>query len=210
MSAAEYREGILLVVSGPSGAGKGTVCKHYLAAHPDTALSVSVTTRAPRPGEVEGVNYFFKTREEFQEMITQNAFLEYAQVYGNYYGTPRQYVCALLGMGRDVILEIDPQGAIQVIQRFPQGVSIFIAPPSLRALRARLSGRATETEEVMERRFGCAKAEIELMQRYQYVVVNDDAALAAARMGAIVDAEHCRTHRNKQIQKRLLEGADIV
>ena len=144
-------KGLLYVISGPSGAGKGTICKRVLD-ELDIDLSISMTTRKPREGEVHGVNYYFVTKEEFQERIAEDGFFEYAQVYENYYGTPKQMVMEQLAKGRDVLLEIDTQGALNVKKAYPEGVAIFLLPPSLEELRKRLTGRGTETPEAIELR----------------------------------------------------------
>ncbi|MBO8162325.1 MAG: guanylate kinase [Brevibacillus sp.] len=191
--------GLLLVLSGPSGVGKGTVCSALRQRMKDIVYSVSATTRAPRAGEVNGVNYFFKTRQEFEQMIEQDELLEWAEYVGNYYGTPRRFVEETLASGRDVILEIEVQGAMQVKQKFPQGVFLFLAPPDLTELRNRIVGRGTETEESVRKRLEVAKAEIELMNQYDYVVVNDEIELACKRIEAIITAEHLRKER--QIHK---------
>lgn len=188
--------GILFVLSGPSGAGKGTVCQALMQQMPDMCLSVSVTTRAPRPGEQHGVNYFFKTKEQFEEMINKDQLLEYARVYDNYYGTPREFVDQKLREGVDVLLEIDIQGAMQVKQHYPQGVFLFLIPPSATELEARILGRGTETDESFRQRFGAARSELQMMQEYDYVVVNDVVEAACERIEAIVTAEHCSVQRN--------------
>lgn len=188
--------GILFVLSGPSGAGKGTVCQALMKQMPDMCLSISVTTRTPRPGEQHGVNYFFKTKDQFEEMIHQRQLLEYARVYDNYYGTPRDFVNQKLQEGVDVLLEIDIQGALQVKQHYPQGVFIFLIPPSATELEARILGRGTETDESFRQRFGAARSELQMMQEYDYVVVNDVVAAACERIEAIVTAEHCSVQRN--------------
>ena len=164
------RRGLLIVLSGPSGVGKGTVRKE-LFSHEDTRFqySISVTTRKPREGEVDGVDYFFK-REEFEEMIRNEKLLEWAEFVGNYYGTPIDYVEKTLQEGKDVFLEIEVQGAIQVKKAFPEGVFIFLAPPSLSELKNRIVGRGTETEDVIENRLTVAKEEIDMMDAYDYVV----------------------------------------
>lgn len=188
--------GILFVLSGPSGAGKGTVCQALMKQMPDMCLSVSVTTRAPRPGEQHGVNYFFKTKEQFEHMITDSKLLEWAKVYDNYYGTPRDFVDQKLEEGVDVLLEIDIQGAMQVREHYPQGVFIFLVPPSATELEARILGRGTETDESFRKRFGAARSELQMMGEYDYVVVNDVVAAACERIEAIVTAEHCSVPRN--------------
>lgn len=193
----QTKRGVLVVVSGPSGTGKGTVCAAVRNSD-DVAVeySISATTRNPRQGEEHGREYFFFTKEEFVALREQNGFLEWAQVYDNFYGTPRQYVEDVLNSGRDCILEIDPQGALQVREAAPEAVLIFIAPPSLEELRSRLSGRGTESAEEVEKRLSCAKDEMSYMSKYDYVIVNDTVEDAAAKMKAILVAEKCRSSRN--------------
>jgi guanylate kinase len=191
-----HQSGILFVLSGPSGAGKGTVCKALMERMPDMRLSVSVTTRSPRPGEQHGVNYFFHTREQFEEMIRNDELLEWAQVFDNYYGTPRSFVESKLAEGYDVLLEIDIQGAMQVKQTYPEGVFIFLIPPSATELEARILGRGTETDESFRKRFGAARHELQMMKEYNYVVVNDVVDAACQRIESIIAAEHCSVSRN--------------
>ncbi|MEG0830917.1 MAG: guanylate kinase, partial [Acidaminococcaceae bacterium] len=162
-------QGILLVLSGPSGAGKGTICQRLREKRPDIAYSVSATTRSPRTGEVAGVNYFFTDRTKFQQMIAQGELLEYAEVYDNYYGTPKAYVLDLLNQGLDVVLEIDPQGALQIKQSYPDGVFVFIVPPSLDELSKRIYKRGTDSEEVIKRRLSSATAELAYASKYDYI-----------------------------------------
>ncbi|MCX8001679.1 MAG: guanylate kinase [Anoxybacillus mongoliensis] len=198
--------GLLIVLSGPSGVGKGTVRK-ALFSQPDIQLqySISVTTRKPREGEVDGVDYFFKTREQFEQMIRQNELLEWAEYVGNYYGTPIEYVEKTLQEGKDVFLEIEVQGAMQVRRVFPEALFIFLAPPSLSELRKRIEMRGTESEELIRDRLKAAKEELEMMDAYDYVVENDQVELACERIKAIVTAEHCRRERVAQRYKKMLE-----
>lgn len=193
---ASTESGILFVLSGPSGAGKGTVCHALMKQMPHLCLSVSVTTRAPRHGEQHGVNYFFKTKEQFEDMMNHGQLLEYARVYDNYYGTPRDFVEQKLREGVDVLLEIDIQGAMQVKQHYPHGVFLFLIPPSATELEARILGRGTETDESFQKRFGAARSELQMMEEYDYVVVNDVVEAACERIEAIVTAEHCSVKRN--------------
>lgn len=188
--------GVLLVLSGPSGTGKGTVCKVVRDSLGDNlAYSISATTRKPRTGEEHGREYFFFSKEEFEALRDQNGFLEWAQVYDNYYGTPRAFVEEVLASGRDCILEIDPQGALQVRKATSEAVLVFIAPPSLEELRARLTGRGTEVPEEVEKRLSCAEAELAYSNQYDYLIVNDEVEKAAEKMKAILMAERCRTNR---------------
>src|SRR3954470_8786814 len=199
-------KGLLIVFSGPSGVGKGTVKKEIFS-HPDTAFeySISATTRAPRPGEVNGVDYFFKSREEFEILIEQGKLLEYAQFVGNYYGTPVDYVRETLDAGKDVFLEIEVKGARQVREKFPDGLFIFLMPPSLSELKNRIVTRGTETEDIINNRLNVAKEEIEMMNLYDYVVENDQIERACERIKAIVVAEHCRRERVEPKYLKMLE-----
>lgn len=188
--------GLLIVFSGPSGVGKGTVRKEiFEAPGSDFEYSVSMTTRKKRPGEVEGVDYFFRTREEFEEMIKNGQMLEYAEYVGNYYGTPLKYVNQKLNEGKDVFLEIEVQGASQVKEKVPDGVFIFLIPPDLDELRDRIVGRGTDSSGIIEERMRVAQEEIEMMSLYNYAVVNDEVALAAVRVKAIIAGEHFRVDR---------------
>ncbi|RCW17744.1 guanylate kinase [Streptococcus gallolyticus] len=188
--------GLLIVFSGPSGVGKGTV-RQEIFSTPDHKFeySVSMTTRQKRPREVDGVDYFFRTREEFEELIKNGQMLEYAEYVGNYYGTPLTYVNETLDKGIDVFLEIEVQGALQVKKKVPDGVFIFLTPPDLDELKDRLVGRGTDSEEVIRQRIERAKEEIALMREYDYAVVNDEVPLAAERVKRIIEAEHFRVDR---------------
>ncbi|MCQ2008905.1 guanylate kinase [Sporolactobacillus sp. STSJ-5] len=188
-------KGLLVVLSGPSGVGKGTVCKALRKRGTQLKYSISATTRKPREGEIDGVHYFFKTREQFEQMIKQEKLLEWAEYVGNCYGTPVDYVRESLECGEDVILEIEVQGALQVKKKFPEALFIFLAPPDLDELKNRIVGRGTETADLIESRMSVAKSEMELMQNYNYVVENDQVEKACDRIEAIVLAEHCRVDR---------------
>jgi guanylate kinase len=188
--------GLLLIISGPSGAGKGTVCDAYKQNCENNIWnSVSMTTRAPRAGEVEGESYYFVSREEFQRMIENDGFLEYAEVYGNYYGTPRAEVERKLSEGTDVILEIDIQGALNVQENTTEGIFIFILPPSMNELRNRIIGRASETPESLLTRFKSAYNEINYVNKYNYAITNHTVKQAYEDLKCIVRAERCRVTR---------------
>lgn len=192
----EKIRGNLIVVSGPSGCGKGTLCGELLKNNPNLFLSISMTTRSPREGEVNGVNYYFVTEEEFQKRIDDNKFLEYAIVHNNkYYGTPKDIVEQNLDKGIDVILEIDIEGALKVNNLMPEGIFIFIMPPSMRELKRRLIGRQTETKEQILERFKKAYQEINEVNKYNYIIINDDINKAVSKIEAIIKAEKCRVNR---------------
>ena len=191
------RKGLLLVVSGPSGAGKGTICKALLNKNDKIKLSVSATTRKPRNGEVHGVNYFFIEKEEFTKMIENGEFLEYAQIYDNFYGTPKAAIIECLEKGQDVILEIEMQGAKQIKEVYPEGVFIFVLPPSLEELKSRIVGRGTETAEEIEKRFSCAFEEINQIVNYDYFIVNEDVEKSVNDIEAIICAEKNKVTRYK-------------
>ena len=186
----------LLIFSGPSGVGKGTV-RQEIFSTPDHKFeySVSMTTRAQRPGEVDGKDYFFRSREEFEELIRNGQMLEYAEYVGNYYGTPLTYVNETLDKGIDVFLEIEVQGALQVKKKVPDAVFIFLTPPDLNELQERLVGRGTDSEEVIAQRIERAREEIALMSEYDYAIVNDEVPLAAERVKRVIEAEHFRVDR---------------
>ena len=186
------KKGLLIVISGASGTGKGTVCKELLARETDIAYSVSATSRAPREGEQDGREYYFRTSEEFEQMIAAGAFLEYADVYGNYYGTPLAPIEERRAAGEDILLEIDTQGALNVMERCPDGTFIFLLPPSLEELRRRITGRGTESEESLARRLAAARDEIRLGKRYRYAVLNDTVEAATDRIQTILAAERLR------------------
>jgi len=193
----EREKGILIVISGPSCAGKGSVCKIICRKNPDLRLSISETTRQPRNSEKHGREYFYISKESFEERIKKGQYLEYATVYENYYGTPKDYVENLLESGFDVILEIDIQGAAKVRTNYKEGIYIFIVPPSMQELRRRIEERGTESKEQMEMRLNCAYEEMKNADDYSYIVINDDLNDAAQRVQSIITAEKCRTERLK-------------
>ena len=197
----QRRKGIRTVVSGFSGSGKGTVMKLLLSKHEEYALSISATTRSPRPGEEHGREYFFHTREEFKSFIENDQLLEYAEYVGNFYGTPLPYVKSQLKEGRDVILEIEMQGALKVKRRIPDAVLVFITPPSMEELERRLIGRNTETMEVIKGRLAQAIAEARAMHDYDYILVNenDRAEECAERLHGIIQSEHFRAFRSASL-----------
>jgi|SRR3712207_3956727 len=190
-------KGLLIVISGPSGTGKGTVCKELLKREPFW-ISISATTRQPRVGEIDGKSYYFLTKEEFKKKIELKEFLEYAEVYGNFYGTPKDKVMEVLNQGKDVILEIDIQGALKVKENYPEGVFIFILPPSMEELKNRITNRGTETEESLMTRFKSAYKEINYVSKYNYAVVNDEVVNAVDKIKSIINAEKCRVDRMKE------------
>ena len=201
----DNEKGLLIVLSGPSGVGKGTVRKEIFD-DPTTSYkySISMTTRQMREGEVNGVDYFFKTKEEFEALIQEDQFIEYAEYVGNYYGTPVQYVKDTMAEGHDVFLEIEVEGAKQVRKKFPDALFIFLAPPSLDHLKERLIGRGTETDEKIQSRVNEARKEVEMVNLYDYVVVNDEVHLAKERIQSIVEAEHLKRERVEAIYRKML------
>lgn len=192
----EY-QGLLVVMAGPSGAGKGTIYYEVLKRRPELRQSVSVTTRAPRPGEVDGVHYHFKTLDEYQEMIAKGAFLETASVYDNYYGTPKAPVYDMLAAGEDVMFEVDMYGARQIKKRYPESVMIFIMPPDFEILKNRLIARGTESEDSLKRRISSAKKELGEYGIFDYIVFNDTVDRSVETVLGIIDAERCRIKRNQ-------------
>ena len=197
MNTTQKDKGILLVVSGPSGAGKGTICAAIRKVFPKLNYSISMTTRAPRKGEVEGTSYFFRTNEEFEKLIKEDAFLEYARVYDHYYGTPKKYALDKIENGESVLLEIDIQGAMQVKQRYPQGVFVYVVPPSLDVLSARIHGRGTDSEEVIQKRLAKITDELAMAHKYDYIIVNDVLEDAVHKVCSILEAESCKLSRNE-------------
>lgn len=188
-------KGLMFVVSGPSGAGKGTICKQ-IGKRLNVELSVSMTTRQPRPGEVESESYYFVSHDHFMSVLGSGGFLEHACVYGNYYGTPKDQVVSSLKKGLDVVLEIDIQGALQVRNSYPKAIFIFILPPSMSELRKRITGRGSETEESINMRMAEALKEVTYIDKYNYCIVNDDLDEAVDRVAAIIKAEHSRVSEN--------------
>lgn len=186
------KTGKLIIISGPSGTGKGTIVRRLVDEMDNVTISVSMTTRESRRGEVHGVSYYFVSKDEFEEIIENDGFLEYAKVYEHYYGTPKRKVIEDLEAGRDVILEIDIQGAMKVKESFPQGVFVFILPPSLEELRRRIEGRATDSSDVIDLRMSKAEDEIQWLEKYDYYVVNDDLEDAVKKVKCIITAEHQR------------------
>ncbi len=203
------RKGILIVVSGFSGAGKGTLMKKLVQEYDDYALSISATTRDPRPGEENGREYFFLKKEEFKQKIAENGLIEYARYCDNYYGTPRAYVEKQLADGKDVILEIEIQGALKVRKQYPDALLLFVMPPGAEELRRRLEGRGTETQDVIDKRMHRAREEAESIEEYEYIVVNDDLETCVRELHAIIKAAHNTPLRNKDFIEKMrkeLEG----
>ena len=197
--------GVLVVVSGFSGAGKGTIMKSLMAKYDNYALSVSATTRNPRPGEEDGREYFFRTKEEFEEMIRQDQLIEYARYVENYYGTPKAYVEEQLSAGRDVILEIEIQGARKIKKKFPEAVLVFVTAPSMEELKERLVGRGTETAEVIHQRLARAAQEAEGIEEYDYLVVNDDLDTCVNEVHGIITSEHLKMRRRLEFVTNIRE-----
>ena len=198
-------KGILVVVSGFSGSGKGTVMKRLMEKYDNYALSVSVTTRNPRPGEKDGEAYFFRTKEEFEQLIREDGLIEYAQYVENYYGTPRKYVEEQLSAGKDVILEIEIQGALKVKKRFPDALLLFVTPPSAEELRRRLVGRGTETLEVINARLARAAEEASGMEAYDYLLINDDLDRCVEEMHQLIQLQHRKTSYHLDFLSKMRE-----
>ena len=204
------RKGILIVVSGFSGAGKGTLMKELLKRYDNYALSVSMTTRAPREGEVDGESYFFVDKETFERTIAEDGLIEYASYCGNYYGTPREYVEKCLQDGRDVILEIEIQGALKVKEKFPEALLLFVMPPSAAELKRRLEGRGTESPEVIRERLVRASEEAEGIENYEYLIINDDLDECVREMHDIINAARRNPVRNRHLIADMRSELDAV
>ena len=202
-------KGVLTVVSGFSGAGKGTVMKRLLEKYENYALSISVTTRKPREGERDGIEYFFRTREEVEAMIQEDQLLEHAEYVGNYYGTPRFYVEDMLSQGKNVILEIEIQGAMKIKEKIPEAVLVFVTPPTIEELRSRLTGRGTETADVIASRLRRAAEESEGMNNYDYILINDQVEDCVDQLHQIILSERCRAQRNEELINTIQEEARI-
>ncbi len=192
------KKGILIVVSGFSGAGKGTLMNRLTTKYDNYVLSVSATTREPRPGELEGKDYFFKTETEFEKMIAKDELIEYAKYVDHFYGTPKSNVEEQLDAGRDVILEIELQGALKVKEKYPDALLLFVLPPTIAELKNRLIKRGTESLEVIQNRLDRAKEEVDYLEQYDYLVVNDDLETCVDEIHGIIQAEHARTGRNQE------------
>lgn len=202
-------KGIITILSGFSGAGKGTVVKSLLSRHNNYALSISATTRKPRIGEEDGREYFFKTTEEFEKMISNNQLIEYASYVGNYYGTPKEYVESQLSQGKDIILEIELQGAMKVKEQNPDVVLVFVTPPSAKELKNRLVGRETEDMDTINARLRRAVDESEFMDKYDYLLINDDLDECVEKLHQIIQSEHNSTKRNIERIKNIRKDIEI-
>lgn len=197
------KKGILIVLSGFSGVGKGTVVKRLLSDYDNYVLSISATTRKPREGEEEGISYFYKSKEDFEQMIKDDAFVEHARYVDNYYGTPKAYVQEQLDVGKDVILEIEIQGALKVKEKYPDALMLFLVPPDARTLKERLIGRGTETAEVIHDRLKRAAQEAQEMGSYEYIIVNDDLDTCVKQVHALIQSAHCKKSHNTEFIKEL-------
>ncbi len=204
------RKGIMIVVSGFSGAGKGTLMKELLKTYDNYALSISMTTRGKRPGEKEDVDYFFSTKEAFEEQIAQDGLIEYACYCGNYYGTPRSYVEKQLELGKDVILEIEIQGALKVKEKFPEALLLFVTPPNIAELEKRLVGRGTETLEVIHQRMLRAVQEAQGIEKYDFIVINDDLKRCVEEIHGIVQAAHNTPFRNEDFIENIRQELAVL
>ncbi|MGN0354770.1 MAG: guanylate kinase [Muricoprocola sp.] len=202
------RKGVLFVISGFAGAGKGTLVRMLVEKYDNYAVSVSATTRKPREGEIEGVHYFYKTEEEFLEMIEKDMLYEYAKYVDHYYGTPKEYVQKQLEAGKDVILEIEIQGALKIKEQFPDTLLLFVTPPDADTLEARLRGRGTEPDDIVRKRLSRAVEESEAISQYDYIIVNDIAEEAAERIHAIIQSEHYAVQKNQEFIQNLRDGLD--
>ncbi|MBR2444465.1 MAG: guanylate kinase [Clostridia bacterium] len=200
------RKGLLFIISGPAGSGKGTVVNRLLSAHPELKLSISATTRQPRPGEVDGVHYYYISKDEFEERIASGKMLEYTTYSGNYYGTPEKEVRQALENGQDIILEIEVDGAMQIKERIEGAVAIMLTPPNSQVLEARLRGRGTETDEVIKWRLARAKEEVKLLPKYDYLVINEDnrSDECAQMVYSIILAEHQKSIHNRSIIEKFI------
>jgi len=204
------KHGILVVVSGFSGAGKGTLMKALLEKYDNYALSISATTRQPREGEEHGREYFFVSRDDFEEMIREEKLIEYAQYVNNYYGTPKQYVSEQMAAGKDVILEIEIQGALKIKKRFPEALLLFVMPPSAQELKRRLIGRGTESPEVIDARLHRAAQEAEGMDSYDYILVNDTIETCVEKMHTLIQAQHSRVSNNLDFIRQMKEELKTI
>ena len=197
------KKGILIILSGFSGVGKGTVVRRLLSDYDNYALSISATTRKPREGEEDGVSYFFKSKEEFEQMIKEDSFIEHARYVENYYGTPKAYVQEQLDAGKDVILEIEIQGALKVKEKYPDALMLFLVPPDAQTLKERLVGRGTETADVIHDRLERAAQEAQEMGSYEYIIVNDDLDTCVKQVHALIQSAHCKKSHNTEFIKEL-------
>ena len=192
------KKGLLVVVSGPSGAGKGTICKNFMELNKEMLLSISSTTRNPRENEIDGVNYNFITKQDFEDLIGTDSLLEYVHVFGNYYGTPKKWVLECIEKGKDVLLEIEIVGAMKVKERYPDAILVFVLPPSLKELKNRIITRGTETIEQIENRMARAMQEIKTIEKYDYFIFNDNLTRAVDDLEAIISAEKNKVNRYSQ------------